>query len=315
MEWSLNIEKILQYKEDFEKSYKCLNKTTYISNTTINKHSFILVETLNNIKQLIHLGEPIYNNSQKHEIVDIYKRILTKLNSLIDKHSLNITVPNCINKPIIFIMLEEEPIQELQTEHQNSNTMAQSVVEFLNTACKLIPEFDGKAENLQSFLDALTLVDSIKGVHDIQAVAIVKTKLKGTARNFVGNETTLQQIISKLKTTVKGESVEVLSAKLMNLKQKSKTANDYTKEVESLTKLLETAYISDGLSFELATKYSTQQAVKSITNNCSIDTVKLIMEAGSFNTMDEAVSKFINACTQHTGHTNTILFYQRKYGN
>jgi len=41
-----------------------------------------------------------------------------------------------------------------------------------------------------------------------------------------------------------------LSAKQMNLQQRNKTANQYTQEVEQMTKALEGAYITDGLPLE-----------------------------------------------------------------
>ncbi|KAI8122299.1 hypothetical protein CVS40_6868 [Lucilia cuprina] len=47
-------------------------------------------------------------------------------------------------------------------------------------------------------------------------------KLKGTARNIIGNEATIAEIVSKLNSTVKGESVEVLSAKIMNIRKTSR---------------------------------------------------------------------------------------------
>jgi len=115
------------------------------------------------------------------------------------------------------------------------------------------------------------------------AVNVIKTKLKGHARNLISTENTIQEIKDKLSRTVKGESVEVLSAKLLNLQQKNKTANLYTQEMEQLTKALEGAYISKGLNPELAKKYSMTQAVKAMTRNCSIDKVKVIMQAGTFN--------------------------------
>lgn len=86
---------------------------------------------------------------------------------------------------------------------------------------------------------------------------------------MLSTERTIQEIKDKPSRTVKGESVEVLSAKLLNLQQKHKTANLYTQEVEQLTKALKGAYISDGLNPELANKYSTNQAVKAMTKNCS----------------------------------------------
>ena len=109
--------------------------------------------------------------------------------------------------------------------------MAQTVVEFIKLATSLIPEFDGRQENLQSFLDSLNLLDTLKGTHEQTAISLIKTKLKGNARNFISNEQTIAAIITTLSSVVKGESVEVISAKLLNLQQKNKTANQYTQEV------------------------------------------------------------------------------------
>jgi len=85
----------------------------------------------------------------------------------------------------------------------------------------------GKAENLTSFIDALQIIESIKGEHEQLAVSIIKTKLKGVARNLIGNDTTITGVIFRLKSNVNGKTVEVLSAKLMNLQQRNKTANQY----------------------------------------------------------------------------------------
>jgi len=35
-----------------------------------------------------------------------------------------------------------------------------------------------------------------------------------------------------------------------------------------------------------------------MTKNCTIDKVKIIMQAGTFNTINEAISKFVNSCTE-----------------
>jgi len=54
--------------------------------------------------------------------------------------------------------------------------MAQYNIDFINTASKLIPAFDGKAENKTSFIDALQIIESIKGEHEQLAVYIIKSK-------------------------------------------------------------------------------------------------------------------------------------------
>jgi len=94
--------------------------------------------------------------------------------------------------------------------------MAITPIEFLKLASSLIPEFDGKAENLKSFLDSLNFVNSLKESHKALAVNLIKTKLKDHARNLIDNENLISEIIEKLKNKVKGESVDVISAKLLN---------------------------------------------------------------------------------------------------
>lgn len=99
------------------------------------------------------------------------------------------------------------------------------------------------------------------------------------------------------------------------MSDKSKSANAYCSEIEILTKSLENAYITDGLTNEVANKYFTQVAVKAMTKNCTIDKVKFIMEAGQFNSMNDAISKFVGSCTEATGQQNTILHFGQKTFN
>ncbi|XP_039233227.1 myb-like protein P isoform X1 [Drosophila yakuba] len=344
MEWIEIYEELNKIKVDFDKSYKSLSQNRPIHTNTVKKHSETLVNCFNQARILIHEQKEQLNQEHWSRVSKFLIRLRSNLISVKLKLNLDIYVPTILNTSLTLetsetdndqigpeeqetnVKLEEEDLNNLtipavlmsdldnstdsDSSPSNNRTMAQTNIEFINTATKLIPAFDGKAENLNSFIDALEILRLITGEHEELAVSIVKSRLKGVARNLVGNETTITEVISKLKSNVKGETVEVLSAKLMNLQQRNKTANQYTVEVEQLTKMLECAYITDGLPLELARSYSTQNAVKAMTKNCTIDKVKLIMQAGTFNTMNEAVSKFVNSCTEATGQQNTVLYYR-----
>jgi len=337
MDWRKVSATITEQRAEFQKSFKCLNKTAPVSNNTKLKHFRVLVNSFNTVRQIVidNLGK--CDSLQSIQLKDVIKRLKENLLYVAERHNLHILVPNTLNFPAEFdesVLLEpdtelesidlndpmtsevskipgkeSDPI-ETKPETTTISEMAQTNIDFINTASKLIPVFDGKAENLTSFIDALEILDLIKGEHEELAISMIKSRLKGVARNLVGNEKTIPEVISRLKSHVKGETVEVLSAKLMNLQQRSKTANQYTLEVEQMTKMLEGAYITDGLPLELARSYSTQHAVKAMTKNCTIDKVKLIMQAGTFNTMNEAVSKFVNSCTEATGQQNSVLYYR-----
>jgi len=79
----------------------------------------------------------------------------------------------------------------------------------------------------------------LKESHEALVVSLIKTKLKGHARNLIDNENSISEIIDNLKNKVKEVSVDVISAKLLNLQQRQKTANQYVQEVEKLAKALE----------------------------------------------------------------------------
>ena len=82
---------------------------------------------------------------------------------------------------------------------------------------------------------------------------------KGAVRNTISNETTLQEVIAKIKKSIKGEIVDVVTAKLYVIYIKP-----YASEIKDLVKGLGNAYISDGLPIELAYTYATKTAVKAI---------------------------------------------------
>jgi len=120
----------------------------------------------------------------------------------------NIEEQDINNLTIPAVLIQSELSDQESTDSDSHNsivdinpiTMAQTKIDSVNTASKLIPVFDGKAENLTSFIDALEIIESIKGEHEQLAVSIIKTKLKGVARNLIGKETTITRSHLQFKT-------------------------------------------------------------------------------------------------------------------
>lgn len=306
MEWRDILQKIRLIREEYDRSYKCLNTDRPTREETIEKHIKNLLRRLEEIRVILNVNYNRLSVSYRTAAEAYFEDVKEKTLIILNRKGLDIELPATIHEALVEI------------KHLNStdkDNMSQTVVEFLNTASKIIPDFDGAADNVRGFIDALELVGTIKGEHEQTAVSLVKTKLKGAARNLITDEATLAAIITKIKGSIKGESVQVLVAKLMNIQQRNKTANQYTKEIEELTKSLQSAYISDGLTSAQADKYSTEQAVNAMTKNCSIEKVRLIMEAGQFTNMNDAVSKFITSCTSATGQSDTVMFYKRQNNN
>lgn len=276
-----------------------------------------MINCLEEIRVILNVHYSRLTTAHKSAADSFFIDIRGKILNVAERKGIEVKIPITIHEELTFSFDNPQPHSLIDLAStviiHKELTMTQTPIEFLSIASKLIPEFDGRHEGLQSFIAALTLVNSVCINNDIIAVNLAKTRLKGTAINLLnGNETNLNQIIDSLRKNVKGDSTEVITAKLMNAKQASKNANIYIKEIEDLTKSLQSAYIADGLTPALAEQYSTKAAVKAITTNATNEKVKLIMQAGQFNTLNEAVAKFINCCTDTYGQHNDVLYYNDK---
>lgn len=320
MDWQDIVQKVRLIKENFERSYKCLNTDRPTKDDTLMKHVEILFSSLEEIRVTLNVYYSRLTQSHKAAAHNFFWDVRGRLINVLARRNISVELPLTLHEEIPQSQLKDlilaasisskDILQEPSySDSKEVENMPQSATEFLGLALKIVPVYDGKPENLQSFLDALDLLDSVKETHESIAVNVVKTKLTGSARNLVSNETTINEVARKLKGSVKGESTEVLTAKLMNVKQNNRSANVFVNEVEELTKALSNAYIADGLTHELAEKYSTQTAVKAMTKNASSDRVRLIMASGNFGTMNDAVSKFVNSCTETTSSTSGIMYY------
>nr|CAH7723913.1 unnamed protein product [Callosobruchus chinensis] len=188
--------------------------------------------------------------------------------------------------------------------------MPLSAPEFFSLASKIVPaEFDGSEDKLTPFLDALALLKANVEIHESIAVAYVKTRLTGKARSIVGESGTLDDIILKLKNKIKLESSQLVTSKLLNLKQHY-NCTKYVSELECLTQKLKQAYLSEGVPENVAEKYTTDTTVNALSANATSERVEIIMEAGNFNSVQEAVQKIVNINTDNSSSA-TVLYIKR----
>lgn len=313
MDWQQVVSRLRQIEEYFNRSYKCLNIEKTPKEETLHKHLKILFERFEEIRVLLDSNYARFTKSHQTAaeayFIDVRRKLITVLTRSGIEVKLPTTLHDTVTYEVINISTEVGHDTALIPNTGTTINMPQSITEFLGLASRLLPDFDGQPENLQSFVDALNLVDSIKDTHEAVAVNVIKTKLKGSARILISDENTIQSIIAKLKTTVRGETVDVVNAKLMNVRQQGKNANTYAKEIEDLTRKLETAYISDGLPTQVASQYATRSAVKAIVKNAANERVRLIMESGTFSNMNEVISKYVGSCTEAFGQPNSILYH------
>lgn len=252
---------------EFKRIYKCLNKKLIPKEETKNLHLNSLTKEFNDIKTI---SINYYNTVSKDEQL-IITQLLNSLRDKLVRLFKHLNLP--VKVPLTSEGLLDLNIQRNDSDIDSDDDMAPpTTIEFINAYTKFIPEFDGTFSKKQRFLDALNFIEDVKETNENTAVRLIKTKLTGTARDYITDaHTTIKSIHDTLNTQIKSESTKVLSAKLLNIKQYGKTPNDYALEIENLTHSLKSAYISEGLTPSLADTYSTSSAVQSITKNAVND--------------------------------------------
>lgn len=306
--WDNVLRKLNEIKITFDKSYKCLNRTPLPSKITQLKHIGILACQHNTIANLGRTIYPVLSTDHKLEFENYFTSIKNRLKVLFNKLQVPQQVPTSITKLLdltIHSLLCSESsdtdTDSLEAQNEINKLSNMTPIEFINTATKLLPEFDGKIENLSKFINAIDLLETIKETHENIAISLIKTKLTHSASTLITNESTIQAIKSKLLANVKYESPQSISARLNTVKQHNKSDSDFAKEIETLSLQLEQAFIADGLTPALAKSYSTQHAVKTMKTNAKSEEVKLLMRAGQFPTVGDAITKFLELSSESSG--------------
>lgn len=183
-----------------------------------------------------------------------------------------------------------------------------SILEIIKTASMLVPEYDGNSENLNRVVSAITALKTLTDANNkAAAIQVVLSKLSGKTRSAVGdNPPELDTIIDGLKTRCAVTcQPEVILAKLANERQTSELLK-FTEQVEKLTVQLESAYIAENVPIATASRLAVRAGTNALANGLRNKESQLIIKAGKFDTLAEAIGK-ANENEKNTT-SNSVLF-------
>lgn len=183
--------------------------------------------------------------------------------------------------------------------------------EIIKLTSTLVPEYDGQSEklkNITSALQALKLV--VKANTEPVAIQVVLSKLTKKASSAVGeNPANLDEIINKLKEKCAStSSSDTFFSKLKVWKQTG-SLQKFVEEIESTTDKLEAALLAEGYSVDNAMKVATKAGIAALTNGVKKERTQLILEAGSFSKLSDAIAKAIEVDSRLP--TASVLFNNR----
>lgn len=93
-------------------------------------------------------------------------------------------------------------------------------------------------------------------------------------------------------------------AKLKTLKQKD-SAENFCNEVEKLTSQLKSIYIREQIPVDRAHAMATKKGVETLINGTKTDETRIILKAGTFTKMNDAIQKLLENETS-TNNTNNV---------
>lgn len=161
------------------------------------------------------------------------------------------------------------------------------------TATSLVQPYDGSVAGLDAFIDASNLLlEIIQAGEEEIAAKFLRTRLTGKARIGLPNEAiTIPLIIQDVKNRCQDKTTpESIIAKLKAIKSKQSNQK-FCEEVENLTIQLKNVYIESKIPADVASKMSTKIGVEALINGVSNPDVKLILKAGTFTDLKDAIQK------------------------
>lgn len=194
------------------------------------------------------------------------------------------------------------------TPNNSDDELEMDVDRFFNTASKIVTtQFDGDPSKVRSFIDALTLLDRRVGEHMADAVAFVKTRLVGDARDLITTEETLGAIITTLQRGIKMPNSGEILQKLAATQLKGEPA-DFCKEVDQLASQLKRAYLHEAVGQATADTYVTREVTKILVANAPDQQTKNVMQAREFASAAAATAKYAELASENK---KSLMHYNR----
>nr|CAI5851080.1 unnamed protein product [Callosobruchus analis] len=219
---------------------KIINEPKRVLKKQIPTTEFIRLEIRDNL--LTHYNQFVREVIDIHSVLDdrqfiLVEKLFSHLRDRVIRSYQVLRVPYKVPTSCIEFIQSDVLEDEMNSSGEDTETQSR-VAERSNRFANM--QFDGSFERLHSFLDALTFIK------------VNSSKLVGKARDLFSDNDSLEEIIFKLTSGIRTESSQLVSSKLLALKQYNKDASRYSSEVEALEARLKRVYIAEGVPGQVA---------------------------------------------------------------
>lgn len=181
----------------------------------------------------------------------------------------------------------------------------------VRTATAIVLPYDGSHGTLNTFIDSANLLKDVTEQNHLQtAIKFLRTRLTGKARlglpdNFATIDDLIKNVKSRCEEIVTPESI---LAKLKTTKQRGET-DSFCNDVDSLCSQLRATYIESGVPDEIAKRMTTKAGVEALTAGVTNNETKIILKAGNFSDVKQAIQKVAENATSTTNTAQLLTFH------
>lgn len=188
----------------------------------------------------------------------------------------------------------------------------------IKQATAIVQPYDGSADNLGSFIDAAALLNEyVQPAHVATAIKFLRTRLIGKARiGLQDNFNTIQQLIDDVQQRCRDKTTpESIIAQMRALKVKpNENMKDYCDGIEKCCANLKSIYVNQKMPAELADSMARKAGIDALITGISNPEIKLILKAGTFSSLAEAITKINENSSQDPARGAQVLTISRPRG-
>ena len=307
----------MQSYSELQKLYKYFKKAI---NTKLSPELLRNKEKLNNalksdIESYVRAEYSAIPELELHTIVKNTRYWNFEIQRLI-KHKLEITsLHTSVNKTtkslggIAKTTVTCERKSKLKPQTSLNRTMANPDPVFdIRQATALVQPYDGAPAGLDTFVDSVNLLKDLTPAAQLpMAMKFIKTRLSGKARiGLPENLQSIDELIEIITTKCEDNTTpENILSKMNAIKQRG-SMNGFCEEIESLCSKLENTYIKQRVPATVAKSMSTKAGLNALINGINTPETKLILKAGNFTSIKEAIQKAQENSTENTNSAQVL---------
>ncbi|XP_055307170.1 putative uncharacterized protein DDB_G0286901, partial [Sitodiplosis mosellana] len=191
------------------------------------------------------------------------------------------------------------------------------IFKYLGQVSKIITTtYKGDPNGRDAFITSIELANTItKSDFKQHLIQFIKTKLEGRAlETLPENVGTVEEIIQAIKGKIKPESSKVVLGRFLALRNERNAMSKFQEQAENLADELRRAYISEGMTHNLAEKTTIEKTVEMCRLSARTNLVKSILASSEFKEPKEVVAKLITETNTENNEVQ-ILYYTRNNNN